>query len=921
MQVEDRLDILIGRTINTCRESAIDELEILEFSPQITKTERVHRLLYLLHKDILASPIGGLILENKFIRDAYYQHGLYFPSYALQFAGASMQQAILVILSVGCSLLAIAMVGYILFFAMTQTPERQYGWLASFSTWIAFDVVLVSTFEVLVTNVGLPSLIMSDVQAAKQQVCDLEKKFQKEPASVAELQASGKSDAMACTPPLAKSPVAPARRRLQKELSLRTVDATPVQGDGSTVNCAQYFFVSHRVARYFTDIPDSQVISSYATALPPGDSFRRSWMRPLNMFLQRVVHEDRRLNRMVQRGGFRVQAGYHFVLDEAMLAHFLTGVFECYLRWSFFAQDTLVQLLLTSLLFFLLLLHVQLYNIISYLVVLPLVLVLLLVVIYRSVTHSHGQLRRIVEFMRHRNKVVPFNESLASESFDSFKEADNEDDDVSSAKRHSVKASSNKSSSKSAKFLRSASKQGKRQVELKPQSSKYGFESFDDYDDAVMDFSDDDNSSVYPAHQQSKSVAAAMIEEPLFVRGDSVASEVDQSSTVGSYRETDEEGTAESDLQVREADDTASSESSVEDSTPALVYPLNVKSRSMSPTRMDALMHNVAQLSLEQSTNDSSYQSSAVTSTTATPRRITSFTGSPITVNTHSEASGDLATKEPLNTKGTTNANAQSPVDNKYSRFERSPVLTVTDTVSRLHQGVSSRRGKKLAPTEYAFGRALPVRLLEEDEEEKPTPPPRLRSVVRAVQVSPQRLATVNSSKQNNGATSLPQQPASKEQSGARPQAQALEAAAGKEASEADNEEKLAAIIRKIAVREVQSMVTPSRKNNGPSPSAKFTAPRIIPGANAATPTPGPVVSAASVQQTPVAGAAAARAKAIGPTSSSKVTHQRGVVKSYDHVSDKVNAPNPPRSTSVKRGARAQGGFGATEESSKKTNT
>ena len=85
-QLETRSDVLIANWMNDCRESAVDESDVLSaaFSdPTITvdTTEVAQRLLYLFQKDLLASRVGGAILEQKALRDALFQNDLCFPSF------------------------------------------------------------------------------------------------------------------------------------------------------------------------------------------------------------------------------------------------------------------------------------------------------------------------------------------------------------------------------------------------------------------------------------------------------------------------------------------------------------------------------------------------------------------------------------------------------------------------------------------------------------------------------------------------------------------------------------------------------------------------------------------------------------------------------------------------------------------------
>ncbi|KAJ1424835.1 hypothetical protein B484DRAFT_95884 [Ochromonadaceae sp. CCMP2298] len=155
-EAEDRLDILLGRAITACRETAIAELAVLLRTPE----ERSARLLYLLQRDLLGTPLGALLMERKLQRDAFYQNGIC-PS--LRYAGTSLSHGVLVLLAVASTCLCVCMFAYVLFFAMEQTAQRQWGWLRCFVLWVLFDALLISTVEVALLQLGLPLLILPDM--------------------------------------------------------------------------------------------------------------------------------------------------------------------------------------------------------------------------------------------------------------------------------------------------------------------------------------------------------------------------------------------------------------------------------------------------------------------------------------------------------------------------------------------------------------------------------------------------------------------------------------------------------------------------------------------------------------------------------------------------------------------------------------
>ena len=307
-QLEDRLDVIIGRDMNFCRESAIDDMEILEFSRTVTPTERVNRMLFLLHRDILGTRLGMLIMEKKFIRDAYYQHKILYPSYALQFAGAPATQRQLIIFAVAATLFAIAMLGYLLYFSLAATPQRQRGWVSSFIIWLVLDFCLVSTLEALTVHVAIPSAVTSDLDNVKLHIAEVTSNalFQAEdplPSSsspsrrknsvtVNQMEPAG-SPAKSAQGSPTKSPhksingsdekgednrmvpVVPPLKKLKPFFSL---DVSSTKDHHVGFNSASFFSTAHRLSRYFSDCNESRFIQSYSSLLPPGHLCKNTWL-------------------------------------------------------------------------------------------------------------------------------------------------------------------------------------------------------------------------------------------------------------------------------------------------------------------------------------------------------------------------------------------------------------------------------------------------------------------------------------------------------------------------------------------------------------------------------------------------------------------------------------------------------------------
>ena len=438
-QLEDRLDILVGRAVNTCRETAIAEMEILVFSPTITESERVNRLFYLLQRDLLGSPLGMLIMERKFIRDAFYSNSVSYPSYALQYAGRGLTQFQLVVLAVATTLLCVAMIGYLLYFAIVQTPQRQRGWVSSFVIWLVLDCLLVSCLEALLVNVSIPSLVRTDLHAVKLQLAAVtsEMNFNRDdtptarvpdhpPAAVLEsANPSSGINSPSVKDPVQSSPIkspikspekspsssiSSAKSPLKRMKPLLSIDS----GDNSTkepiqaFNSAQFFSISNRLARYFSDLEESKFILAYTSMLPPGQTAQSLWLRPLYRLIQQVDKNHTQHTKSLPHSAAYVPTAYPSIFGDDSVSLFCHFLLDNFLQSSYFMQNTVAQLLVTSLLFFLLLLHVQLYNAMPILVVLPLAILITVVSVYTMVIIA----RRAGKYFNEWNarRVAPFSE-------------------------------------------------------------------------------------------------------------------------------------------------------------------------------------------------------------------------------------------------------------------------------------------------------------------------------------------------------------------------------------------------------------------------------------------------------------------------------------------------------------------------------
>ena len=121
-------------------------------------------LLLLFQKDLL-SGLSGEIAEKK--SELRKQKELKPVSKWLKLLG------FLIILVLDLTLLF-----YIFLFAVNQTEERQSAWVQSFLIWLALEILLVSSFVMVMSEFVVPSLIYSEAKKIKNKMIDTVHKYQ-----------------------------------------------------------------------------------------------------------------------------------------------------------------------------------------------------------------------------------------------------------------------------------------------------------------------------------------------------------------------------------------------------------------------------------------------------------------------------------------------------------------------------------------------------------------------------------------------------------------------------------------------------------------------------------------------------------------------------------------------------------------------
>ena len=137
---------------------------------------------------------------------------------------------------------------YVSLFAMTQNEAGQAALMRSFFTWLALEVVIVSTATVMITNIFFP------LWAVYQDVSSVKLTIQNAVRAALHIDPVPQHDAE--THPHTVSP-------LESKCHL---------------NVTPYLFVSHRVALSFPQLPESKVVCAFRTCYPKYSLKGSGWM-------------------------------------------------------------------------------------------------------------------------------------------------------------------------------------------------------------------------------------------------------------------------------------------------------------------------------------------------------------------------------------------------------------------------------------------------------------------------------------------------------------------------------------------------------------------------------------------------------------------------------------------------------------------
>jgi hypothetical protein len=265
---------------------------------KFTEREKNKRLLFLFQRDLMPG-INGLILDAQDKRNE-----LRIPKRSLRVKLISW--SLLVTINTG-------MLFYILLFALSQDSHHQKAWGQSFAIWLVMDIFLMASLTVLFTNVWLPSWTMKEVGMIKQKLIGNLIHFYKDVAHEDD-NSHGKG------------------KKKHKKSKL--------------FNCAEYLFLSYRLAISYSDTKISKLILSFQTPWPK----------------QSYQHLSQDVSQVYSMKYSMIERSMSIVV-----LFFLTS----FLSVPIAIQDMIVQMASTVALGYTFLLHLRLYQIFPVLVIIP----------------------------------------------------------------------------------------------------------------------------------------------------------------------------------------------------------------------------------------------------------------------------------------------------------------------------------------------------------------------------------------------------------------------------------------------------------------------------------------------------------------------------------------------------------------------
>ena len=226
----------IMQTIKMAQELADEEVQLIRTLPEI---EQRKRLLMLFQKDLLKSMnLGSGMVPN----DSVYNADMQSPP-------SQVEVAICIVCAFLIISLNVFFLVFTLLFATRQTSSGQFAFLRSFLGWLALEIVVISSLTMLISRVLIPLLYYMDVNRIKRVMSKVIHNF-RFPSS--DVDCERPPDSFFDPPNSAKivdSKIKPFNK-------------------GRVPNVCPHLFVSHRVAKNYPYLPESQAIIGFRSCYP-----------------------------------------------------------------------------------------------------------------------------------------------------------------------------------------------------------------------------------------------------------------------------------------------------------------------------------------------------------------------------------------------------------------------------------------------------------------------------------------------------------------------------------------------------------------------------------------------------------------------------------------------------------------------------
>ena len=347
-----------------------EEISRLQTDPIYGNTssvsDKVNRLFYLLHRDLLGCSVSGMILEKKSIRECFHCDKDSFPAYNTVLAGSAVTTTIKVLLWIVLLLLLIVQLAYILYFARQSPSQLQRAWLYSFYVFICGDCVLISTTEVLFTHIYIPSLLLPDIHIVRTIIAGIIHRF-------------NSIDHYHHTTTATTHTTMNIGRTVNPRM-IQNIQQQLAESDNTIPSISEFFFVSSRLAQYYNELPIARLALTYATMLPPSALFSDTvWWKPLYRSLEdsELVSTDIPIHNTSSR-----HRPFRTVFNIFVIPILMRNLFQSYMYSSVQLQDMLIQLVVVVCFSVVAVITNRLFQISPYLIVTPVVVLVLGVVLY-----------------------------------------------------------------------------------------------------------------------------------------------------------------------------------------------------------------------------------------------------------------------------------------------------------------------------------------------------------------------------------------------------------------------------------------------------------------------------------------------------------------------------------------------------------